>query len=274
MSSGADRYPAPLRRARLVADLRALGLRAGGDLLVHCALRQLGPLEQGPATLAAALREVLGPAGTLLVPTETAGNSTTSRAFRSAIRGMDPARIARYEAALPGWDRHATPSQEMGVFAEHVRRTPGAVRSDHPQTSFAALGPRARELTDGHDLDCHLGERSPVGRLHAAAGQILLLGVGYEACSALHLAEYRLPVPPPHRDYRCYRLVGGRRVRLDFRALDLDDGDFPALGSDLDGAPFVRHGRVGNAAARLLPVRATVDFAVDWFAASRCGLRH
>ncbi len=89
------------------------------------------------------------------------------------------------------------PSQRMGVLAEYVRCAPGAVRSDHPQTSFAALGPRARQLTDGHDLTCHLGERSPVGGLYAADGQILLLGLGYEACTALHLAEYRLPVPPP-----------------------------------------------------------------------------
>ncbi|MCG5472303.1 AAC(3) family N-acetyltransferase [Micromonospora sp. LAH09] len=269
MSGPDERHPPTLGRSHLVDDLRALGVRPGVCLLVHCGLRRVGPLEHGPATLAGALRDVLGPAGTLLVPTQTDGNSTTSRAHLAAVAEMDRAQRDRYEAALPGWDRQTTPSQRMGVLAEYVRCAPGAVRSDHPQTSFAALGPRARQLTDGHDLTCHLGQRSPVGGLYAADGQILLLGLGYEACSALHLAEYRLPVPTPERDYHCFRLVDGRRVRLDFRGLDLDDRDFPQVGAALDGTPFVQRGRVGRAQARLLPARAAVDFAVGWFAANR-----
>ncbi|WP_309232329.1 aminoglycoside N(3)-acetyltransferase [Micromonospora tarensis] len=269
MSGSDELLPPVLGRARLADDLRALGVRPGGCLVVHCGLRRVGRLEHGPATLAGALRDVLGPAGTLLVPTHTDGNSTTSRAHLAATAGMDRVERDRYEAALPGWDRRSTPSQRMGALAEYVRCAPGAVRSDHPQTSFAALGPRARQLTEGHDLGCHLGERSPMGGLYAADGQVLLLGLGYEACSALHLAEYRLPVPPAERDYRCFRLVGGRRVRLDFRALDLDDRDFPTVGAALDDTPWVRHGRVGRAPARLLPARAAVDFAVDWFATNR-----
>ncbi|WP_233565115.1 AAC(3) family N-acetyltransferase [Micromonospora musae] len=255
--------------ARLVADLRALGLAAGRDVLVHSSLRQLGRPAGGPATLAAALREVLGPTGTVLVPTENAGNSTSSRTYLAATRGMDARQLAAFHTTMPGWDRAGTPSEGTGAFAEHVRLAPDAVRSDHPQTSFAALGPRAVELTDDHELDCHLGERSPLGRLYAAGGWILLLGVGYQACTALHLAEYRLPVSPPRRPYRCYRQISGQRVRLDFEALDLDDSDFPVAGQALDQEQFVRRGRVGRADARLLPVRDTVDFAVDWFSVHR-----
>ncbi|MEU8130761.1 AAC(3) family N-acetyltransferase [Micromonospora sp. NPDC049049] len=269
MPGPAERLRSTPDRLRLADDLRALGLRQGVCLLVHCGLRRMGPLEHGPATLAGALRDVLGPAGTLLVPTHNDGNSTTSRAHLAAVAGMGPEQRERYEAALPGWDRRTTPSQRMGALAEYVRCSPDAIRSDHPQTSFAALGARARQLTDGHDLTCHLGERSPIGGLYAADGQILLLGLGYEACTALHLAEYRLPAPPPERDYHCFRLIDGRRVRLDFRALDLDDRDFPQVGAALDETPLVRHGRVGRADARLLPARATVDFATAWFATNR-----
>ncbi|MET7880443.1 aminoglycoside N(3)-acetyltransferase [Micromonospora profundi] len=273
--SGPDESIRPaLGRPDLADDLRALGVRPGMCLLVHCSLRMVGWLDEGAATLAGALRDVLGSTGTLLVPTQTSGNSTTSSAYLEATAGMDRAEVDEYEKALPGWDRQETASQRMGVLAEYVRRSPGAVRSDHPQTSFAALGPGARQLTDGHDLTCHLGERSPMGRLYAADGQILLLGVGYEACSAMHLAEYRLPVPPPERDYRCFRRVNGHRVRLNFRALHLDDSDFPEVGAALDDAPFVVHGRVGQAHARLLPARATVDFAVGWLAANRLAVRH
>ncbi|MEK8107508.1 AAC(3) family N-acetyltransferase [Micromonospora sp. M12] len=59
------------------------------------------PVGARPATLAGALRDVLGPAGTLLVPTHTDGNSTTSRAHLAAVAAMDRAQRDRYEAALP-----------------------------------------------------------------------------------------------------------------------------------------------------------------------------
>ena len=73
------------------------------------------------------------------------------------------------------------------------------MRSAHPQTSFAALGPKARELMNDHAVDCHLGECSPLGRLYEEGAWILLLGVGYATCSAFHLAEYRYTPNPPTR---------------------------------------------------------------------------
>ena len=99
------------------------------------------------------------------------------------------------------FDPATTPCPTMGALAECVRTTPGAVRSTHPHTSFAALGPRAAELLADHDPHCHLGERSPLGALYAAGAHVLLFRVGFEACSAFHLAEYRLRPAPPPRAY-------------------------------------------------------------------------
>ncbi|MFY1597019.1 aminoglycoside N(3)-acetyltransferase [Micromonospora sp. WMMD737] len=255
----------PLRRATLTADLRALGLRPGSTVLVHCALSRVGRVAGGPATLLAALRDVLGGAGTVVVPAQTAGNSTTSRAFRAATAGMDATGIAAAEAAIVPFDPARSPAEGMGVFAEHVRRQPGAYRSRHPQTSFAALGPDAARLTAVHDLGCHLGERSPLGALHAADAVVLLLGVDWSVCTAFHLAEYRLRRPPADRAYRCYlRDAAGRRVRRDFRAPDLHDSDFPLIGRALTDAGPVRTGRVGGADARLVDLRVAVDFARGW----------
>ena len=247
-----------------VHQLAALAVPSGTDLLVHCSMKRIGAVSGGPATVAAALRAVMGPKGTLVVPTQTPGNSTTSYAFRDATRGMSPAELVEYEARMEGFDAATTPSLGMGRLAEYVRRHPESVRSNHPQTSFSALGPSAAELMAVHDLDCHLGPRSPLGRLRERDAHVLLLGVGYEACTALHLAEYLRDEPPPLRPYRCYVRDGNRRRRLDFVAPDLDDRDFGPLGAALHRQSFVRSGMVGQALAIAVPLGSAVTFAIGW----------
>src|SRR5262245_27058174 len=55
-------------KASVVAQLEAIGVERGGVLLVHTAFRPLRPIEGGPLGLIAALREALGPSGTLVMP--------------------------------------------------------------------------------------------------------------------------------------------------------------------------------------------------------------
>jgi aminoglycoside 3-N-acetyltransferase len=258
-------------RDQLAADLRSLGLRRGQDLLVHCSLRRLGRIDGGPATLLAALLDAAGPEATVVVPTQTTLNSLTSEAFLAATADLGTDERARFVAAMPGFDPATTPSTGMGAFAEYVRTRPSARRSNHPQVSFAAFGPGAHACTGVHDLDCHLGDRSPLGWLYAADAAILLLGVGYSACTAFHLAEYRLPGARPRRSYRCFTARGGTRVEHEFIDVDLDDRDFEPLGAMLEmAAPSaVQRGRVGSAVCRLVAFRMAVDFACSWLAIHR-----
>jgi aminoglycoside 3-N-acetyltransferase len=244
-------------RRDLVAGLRAIGIRPGQDLLVHSSLRQVGLVRGGPADVLEALRIVTDGA-TIIVPTHTATNSLSSRAFLAATADMSPARRTRYVEGMPGFDREKTPSHGMGALAEYVRTTVGAKRSSHPQTSFAAFGPHAERCTAGHELDCHLGESSPLGWLYRAGGAVLLLGVGYAACTALHLAEYRLP-SRRRRGYQCFTTADGVRRRREFTDADLIDSDFEAVGELIDQEPFIRHGQVGAADCRLFPIKEIVD---------------
>ena len=90
---------AQVSRAQLAADLRSLGVRRGGVLLVHCSLRRIGPVAGGPATLLGALREVAGRGATFVVPAQTTLNSFTSPDFHAAVAGLDADERARYIAA-------------------------------------------------------------------------------------------------------------------------------------------------------------------------------
>src|SRR5262249_54559520 len=149
-----------------------------------------------------------------------------------------------------------THCREMGLIAETVRTWPGAVRSPHPQVSFAAVGARAAELMAVHDLESELGEASPLAALDAAGGRVLLLGVGYERCTVIHLAESRIP-GVRRRTNACVMASATGRRWVTFQGTVLDASDFGPLGVDFErSTDAVRTGEVGAAPARLLPIQA------------------
>ena len=261
-------------RDQIADELRSLGLRPGQDLLIHCSLRRIGHINGGAAALLDALQAVSGPEATFVVPAQTTRNSLTSSTFMAATAGLDDEGRTRYIATMPGFNPAISPSTGMGVFAEYLRTRPSANRSNHPQSSFAAVGRQARACTAIHDLDCHLGDRSPLGWLYAADAAILFLGVGYSVCTAFHLAEYRLP-SMPRKSYQCFTAEGETRVKHEFTDIDLDASDFDLIGTafetaaGLDTSPAVSKAQVGDAVCRLVPLRAAVDFACSWLTVHR-----
>jgi aminoglycoside 3-N-acetyltransferase len=261
--------PSIVTREDIAHDLRALGVTAGQILLVSASLRSIGWVNGGAESVVAALREVLNPDGTLVVLTETADNSDSSRLHLARITGMTEQEADRFRAEMPPFDRDTTPSTCMGRIAEAVRAHPEAIRSDHPQSSFAAIGPMAAELMAGHELTCHLGEDSPLGKMYGLGASVLLLGVGFSACTAFHLAEYWYTTDPPKRKYRCVILSGSGRDWAEYEDVVLDDSDFGVIGKKLDRSRIPDRGWVGNAYCRLMPLRKVVDFATEWMRENR-----
>jgi aminoglycoside 3-N-acetyltransferase len=251
----------------LARELRALGLQAGTTVLAHASLRAVGWVDDGAQAVISALRSVLGPGGTMVVATTTAANSDSSRNYRATIDGLAPFWVDAYQRVMPPYDRD-TPA-ETGQIAEAVRMSPDSIRSAHPQSSFAAIGPLADWLMRDHRLGCHLGEDSPVGKLYKRGAWILLLGVGYQACSALHLAEYRYKPDPPRQTYRCVVKYRGKPQWRTYTDVVLDDSDFIAIGMALDKEIVSRRGYVGLADCRLIPLQAAVDRATEWMRKNR-----
>lgn len=226
-----------LTRPDVTAHLRALGVRPAAVLLVHTSFRAVRPIEGGPLGLIDALRDALGPEGTLVMPSW----------------GDDD------DAPFDPTTTPASPS--LGVVAETFRRLPGVRRSDHFH-AFAAAGPRAAEVTaDPLPLPPHIPE-SPVGRVHELDGQVLLLGVGHEADTTLHLAELVAGVPyrlPKH----CTVLRDGRPVRVEYGENDHCCRRFALADEWLRARGLQAEGRVGHAQARLVRARDVVAVAVE-----------
>jgi len=258
-------------RASLGVDLADLGLVAGDTVLCHASLRSLGYVCGGAVAVVHALRDVIGPQGTLIVPAQTPDNRDPASWTGSLLAGdlgeADTLELIRQN--LPAFQPEVSPSRGMGAIAELVRTWPGALRSEHPQTSFAGIGPRAKVILDGHALESPLGEDSPLARLEEEDAKVLLLGVGMNRVTAFHLAEYRVS-NPPMRSNSCAVMVDSRAQWISYEGIHLDDSDFDQLGDAFETeTQAVTTGLVGDAVCHLFDLRAAVNFAVRWLPAHR-----
>lgn len=252
-------------RSSLAADFRSLGINAGSILLVHSSLSKLGFVCGGPEAVILALLDLLGLDGTLVVPSHSGANGAPASWTNPPVPSEWWPTIC---ASLPAYDPRTTRTRSVGVVAETVRTWPGAVRSAHPQTSFAALGRQAREIVDGHALDCMLGERSPLARLEERGSKVLLLGVGWNVCTAFHLAEYRSHNTAIEENAFAVMTEKGREW-MTIQDISISGEKFGEMGENFESEGSVVRGKIGGADAKLLSLADAVRYAESWVPLNR-----
>ena len=98
----------------------------------------------------------------------------------------------------------------------------------------------------------------------------MLLGVGYDRNTSLHLADTRAAYPGKHTCVEHSAIMeNGKRVWKAYETLFVDGEDFDRIGMAFEQACSVRHGKLGNAELRLMKQRQLVDFATDWIQHNR-----
>jgi aminoglycoside 3-N-acetyltransferase len=260
----------PATAHSLKQELRTLGVTEGLTVLVHSSLSRIGWVAGGARTVVDALFEAIGEPGTLVMPTHSGdlsdpalwSNPPVPRAWWQTIRDETPA-----------FDVQLTPTRLMGAIVECFRHYPGVRRSGHPQVSFAACGPNADVVTTGHSLEHPLGEGSPLARLYELDAWILLLGIGHENNTALHLAEYRSDFQGKKWTQQGAPVtIDGERRWVSFEDLEGDDSDFAEIGTAFAASGAEREGRAGGGPARLMRMQDLVDFGAAWMNENRTGL--
>lgn len=254
----------------LQADFKALGVTSGMVLLVHSSLSAMGWVSGGAVAVITALQEILGATGTLVMPTHSTDLTEPSQWQNPPVpESWWPV----IRATMPAYQPDLTPTRSMGIIAETFRKQKGALRSAHPHHSFCAYGNQASHITDNHSLEFGMGKSSPLARIYDLGGFVLLLGVGHDSNTSIHLAEYRATFPTKRivQEGAPISTAGSRRWTT-FENIDLDSSDFERIGEDFlqsDVGHGVYRGRVGLANCQLMSQRAVVDFAIDWFEENR-----
>ena len=214
----------------LVSQLRALGVQPGGILLVHTALSRVG---SDPRSLVEALLTAIGPQGTLVMPSMADDDD------------------------IP-FDRTSMPCRAVGIVADTFWRMPGVLRSDNPH-AFAAHGPLAARITAPHPIDIPHGLDSPPGRVFELNGSVLLLGVGHDCNTTVHVAEALAGVRYRQPKYATI-LEAGKPRRYEYGETDHCCERFAFLDSWLGEKQTL--GRIGGAEARLARSRDIVEAAL------------
>jgi len=151
----------------------------------------------------------------------------------------------------PNWDELDTPSH-TGVLGEIFRQRYATSRSLHPTHSVCAVGRDADFLVSRHHFDdTPVSANSPYGLLQNYNTYILMLGVGLESCTAIHLPEEQiapdlyLRPPASTETYRCrdrWGTVHMVRTRRHWRL----DRDFPKFAKPLMAKGQLLSGMIEN----------------------------
>jgi len=253
----------------LVDDLRKLGLQRGQTILVHSSLRSLGWVCGGAQAVVQALLQAVGTEGTIMVPTNSS-HLSDPKTWECPPVPQEWWQIIR--DTMPAYDVNLTPTRDMGAIVDAFRHVPGALRSDHPQVSFSAVGPKAAQLTADHSLTAFLGEGSPLSKLCGLDGWVLLLGVDHDRNTSLHLAECRAQYSSKVMRTESAPIINanGEREWVSFDCGAMNDDDFLQIGSEFEKeCTDAKVGKVGKATARFFPQRELIDFATSWMEKNR-----
>ncbi|CAH1221440.1 hypothetical protein PAECIP111891_05182 [Paenibacillus allorhizoplanae] len=231
----------PLTKESLVASFRSLGITDGTRLVVHSALRNLGPVEGGAETVLDALLSCIGSEGLLVMPTFTYQND-----------GFHPA---------------ISPSK-TGILSEMLRKRPEAVRSLHPTHSITAVGEGAVALCNEHYLKPGLGIESPLDLLAKMGGGILLLGVGHTSNSTVHVGEAYakmpyLDIPFRPSDSRHIPIIGSVHMEVELIDPPGCSRAFGVIEALLRKRGVIQDGLIGKALVQWLPGEEVISATTE-----------
>jgi aminoglycoside 3-N-acetyltransferase len=251
----------------LKKQLGTLGIKSGDNIIVHSSLKSMGWIAGGAQAVVEALLETVTRTGTIIMPAQSPDNSEPSNWM------LPPVPEAWHEPirqSIPAYDPHLTHLRGMGKIADCFHRHPETLRSPHPAHSFMAWGLHADDWMKEHPLGDSFGTSSPLGKMVNTDVKVLMIGVGYDSCTALHLSEYLAPELTVSPEGAAI-MQNGERIWATFDMVDVDSDIFPELGTSFEetNPGIVLDGTLGQASCKVVPMKPLIDFGTGWVAERR-----
>lgn len=160
----------------------------GHRVLIHSSLSSFGHVEGGADTV---VDVIINSFKTILMPAFCWDSNTTPPTNDRPIQN------GCVYSFYDNWNRPPKPflvesagiEKSLGVISKRFIAMPGVFRSDHPWHSWAAYGDAAEQLVENHSWET---TNMPIERLADLGADLLLLGVGLNSCTAIHVAEERI----------------------------------------------------------------------------------
>jgi aminoglycoside 3-N-acetyltransferase len=157
--------------------------------------------------------------------------------------------------------------RDNGILAETIRAWPGAIRSAHPDAGMSAIGERAAWLTADHPFRYGYGEGSPLAKLDAIGGKVLLLGAPLDTITLLHFSEHVANIPNKRVIHYTRKFSDGRVAQ--FEEFDTGDPVSDVFADDYFGTIAEEFGKAhvgkfGDATAHLFDAAELHAFGVAW----------
>jgi len=256
----------PITKGKLMADLKKLGIASGDTVMLHASVKAMGWIVGGPDVVIQALLEVLGKEGTLMM---YVGWEDSPYNLAEWSEEWQKAYLKECPPFNPATSRA---HRKWSILTEYLRTWSGAHRSANPEASCAAVGAKAKWLTENHPLQYGYGPDSPLAKLCEANGKVLLLGAPFSAITLLHYPEHLAKIPNKRVvRYKVPILQDGERVWVDIEEFDTCGNVLPNAEEYFEAIPreYLASGRgssgkVGEARSYLFDATEFVNFAVRW----------
>ncbi|CEF28516.1 Aminoglycoside 3'-N-acetyltransferase [Xenorhabdus nematophila str. Websteri] len=236
--------------------------------MVHVSMRSVGHCLNGADDLIQAILTFVGVEGALLCYTNWEQNYEDSMDENGCIPLELKAEIMSYDQSF------SRASRDHGVFAECVRTTKGAIRSQNPGASVVAIGNNAEFFTENHSLNYGYGNDSPFSKLVACQGKVLMIGAPYDTMSLLHHAEHLANIP--NKRIRKMLIPLLKNDHVEWVKIEEFDTVEPVCAQFHEGYfkdiveqfccshPEIVKGVIGSANTLLVPAKEMLNYAIYW----------
>lgn len=249
-----------LTKTSLIEQFRKLGIQEGMTLEVHAALSSFGFVVGGSQTIVDALMETVGYDGTLVMPLQDSNNTEPSYWQNPPV---ERELWNEVRSSIPAFKPDESEFGFMGAIPNNLNRRPGAYRSYHPSCGFVTYGKYGKLIAHTHSLDFPFGEQSPLATMYGLPSYVVLLGVGYDNCTGLHLGECRSNVRPILLQGGAIE-ENGYRKWVKYLDYDLDSDEFVEIGKEMERKGLVKTGRVGESRSLFFKFAEAVDFCCEY----------